>query len=111
MDCAIQKTSSLFYLEVSVIVFGITQELARNLQTSDISITFALRQTEIVMGRLTGLRTEEKFTELWEKVKKRGEDLDLQPVSLPRVQKPLKRLDHNINASPPVHYSSPEQLL
>ncbi|KAJ8875959.1 hypothetical protein PR048_023867 [Dryococelus australis] len=82
-----EKTSSLFYLEVSVIVFGITEELARNLQTSDISITSALRQTQIVMGHLTGLRTEEKFTELWEKVKKRGKDLDLQPVSLPCVLK------------------------
>ncbi|KAJ8887950.1 hypothetical protein PR048_007434, partial [Dryococelus australis] len=42
-----EKISSLFYLEVSVIVFGITEELVRNLQTSDISITSALRQTEI----------------------------------------------------------------
>ncbi|KAJ8893026.1 hypothetical protein PR048_005607 [Dryococelus australis] len=55
------------------------EELARNLQTSDISITSALRQTEIVMGCLTDLRIEEKFTELWKKVKKRGEELDLQP--------------------------------
>ncbi|KAJ8871368.1 hypothetical protein PR048_027685, partial [Dryococelus australis] len=95
-----EKTSSLFYLDVSVIVFGITELLARNLQTSDISITSALRQTEIVMGRLTDLRTEEKFTELWEK-----------PVSLPCVRKPPKRLEHNINAPPPVQYSSPEQFL
>ncbi|KAJ8896194.1 hypothetical protein PR048_001537 [Dryococelus australis] len=98
-----EKTSSLFHLEVSVIVFGITEEHARNLQTSDLSITSALRKTEIVMGRLTDLRTEEKFTEL--------EDLDLQPVSLPRVQKPPKRLEHSINVSPPVQYSSPEQFL
>ncbi|KAJ8895838.1 hypothetical protein PR048_001177 [Dryococelus australis] len=67
-----EKTSSLFYLEVSVIVFGITEELARNLQISDISITSALRQTEVVKGRLTDLKTEKKFTELWEKVKKLG---------------------------------------
>ncbi|KAJ8870587.1 hypothetical protein PR048_029610 [Dryococelus australis] len=105
-----EKTSSLFCLEVSVIVFDITEELARNLQTSDISITSALRQTEIVMGRLTDLRTEENFTELWEKVKKHGEDLDLQPVSLPRDRKPPKRLEHNINALSPVQYSSPEQF-
>ncbi|KAJ8877730.1 hypothetical protein PR048_022185 [Dryococelus australis] len=93
-----EKTSSLFYLKVSVIVFGFTVELARNLQTSDISITLALRHTEIVMRHLTDLKTEEKFTELWEKVKKRGEDIDLQPVSLPRVRKPPKLLEHNINA-------------
>ncbi|KAJ8884975.1 hypothetical protein PR048_011171 [Dryococelus australis] len=43
-----------------------SKKLARNLQTSDIIITPALRQTEIVMGRLTDLRTKEKFTELLE---------------------------------------------
>ncbi|KAJ8886383.1 hypothetical protein PR048_012594 [Dryococelus australis] len=63
------------------------------------------------MGRLTDLRTEEKFTELWEFVKKLGEDLDLEPFSLPCVRKSPKCLEHNINASPPVRYSSPEQLL
>ncbi|KAJ8868439.1 hypothetical protein PR048_029955 [Dryococelus australis] len=62
-----EKTSSSFYLKVSVIVFGITEELARNMQTSDISIKSTLRQMEIVMGSLTDLRTGEKFTELWEK--------------------------------------------
>ncbi|KAJ8888524.1 hypothetical protein PR048_008015 [Dryococelus australis] len=58
-----EKTSSLFYLKVSVLVFRITEELARNLQTSDIRITSTLRQTEIVIGHLTDLRKEEKFTE------------------------------------------------
>ncbi|KAJ8887243.1 hypothetical protein PR048_013458 [Dryococelus australis] len=67
----------------------ITEELARNLQTSDISITSSLRQTELIMGRLTDLTIEEKFTELWEKVKRHGENLDLQPVSLPRVRQHL----------------------
>ncbi|KAJ8894614.1 hypothetical protein PR048_007278 [Dryococelus australis] len=47
------------------------------------------------MGRITDIRTEDKFTELWEKVKKRGEDLDLQSGSLPRVRIPSK---HNIQA-------------
>ncbi|KAJ8886860.1 hypothetical protein PR048_013072, partial [Dryococelus australis] len=54
-----EKTSSLFNFEVSVIIFGITEELARNLQTSDISITSFLRQTEIDIGHLTGLMTQE----------------------------------------------------
>ncbi|KAJ8867680.1 hypothetical protein PR048_031483, partial [Dryococelus australis] len=36
---------------------------------------------------------------------------DLEPVSLSRVRKPPQRVEHNITASPPVHYSSPEQFL
>ncbi|KAJ8879762.1 hypothetical protein PR048_020370 [Dryococelus australis] len=43
--------------------------------------------------------------------KKRGEDLDSQPVSLRRVRNSPKRLEHNTNTSPPVQYSSPEQFL
>ncbi|KAJ8871764.1 hypothetical protein PR048_028103 [Dryococelus australis] len=61
MDCAIQ----VFERSEPAIYFTSKQELARNLQTSDISIASALRQTEIVMGHLTDLRPEEKFTELW----------------------------------------------
>ncbi|KAJ8873938.1 hypothetical protein PR048_024776 [Dryococelus australis] len=62
-------TSMPYKIDCAIQVFG-HKELARNLQTSDISITSALRQTEIVMGHLTDIRTEEKFTELQEKVKK-----------------------------------------
>ncbi|XP_054287980.1 zinc finger MYM-type protein 1-like [Macrosteles quadrilineatus] len=68
-------------------------------------------QVDRVKQRLTKLRTDEKFNELWEKVKKRGADMDLLPVTLPRVRAPPKRLEQKSDASPPVTFSGPETYL
>lgn len=106
-----EKTLTLFHLELGVLIFEITDELAKKLQISDISITYALAQVDRVQQRLTKLRTDEKFNELWEKVKKRGADMDLLPVTLPRVRAPPKRLEQKSDASPPVTFSGPETYL
>lgn len=57
-----EKTSSLFYLELSVLVFGISEELTKKLQMTDASISYAMIEVERVQKKLQDLRTEVKFS-------------------------------------------------
>lgn len=65
--------------------FGVSDERAKKLQISGISILYALAKVDKVKDILSRLRTNEKLNEHWSKVKEQEIALDLLPATLPRV--------------------------
>ena len=103
-----EKFHFLFGVIISEKVFTITDNLSKALQKKDLHAISARKNATVVISMLKELRTDSEFINFWEKVIKKGQELDIGEPTLPRKRRPPVRLDP---ASSSAHHdSTPQQM-
>jgi hypothetical protein len=86
-----QKASTLLGLHMALSVFGPLEQVNRVLQSTSISVSGMLEAVEVVKEELLKLRTNDNFLSLFLLVQGKADEMDLDPLTLPRQRKPPKR--------------------
>ena len=86
------RFSMLFSLTVGAEIFSFTDFIATKLQAKDTDARTAQNLFELCIKQLNALRSDQKFDELWQKLKSKSADMDIE-VSAPRERKISVRMD------------------
>ena len=79
-------------MKLSVLLFGITEQLSRTLQGREINVDDSFMAVKVCLQTLQRLRTDCEFERFFKGVEAPASDLCEQPV-LPRVRRPPRRVD------------------
>lgn len=100
-----EKFQTFFGLKLSVLLFGITEQLSTTLQGREINVDDSFMAVKLCLQTMQRLRTNCEFGRFFENVKSQASDLCEHPV-LPRIRRPPRRVDDG--ASPHVFPSVEE---
>lgn len=106
----LKKFKTLFYLNVSLAIFAPCEEVARVLQSPNLTATGAKQAADRLTCMLQKLRSDEEFDHIFETTVSESQELDLDPLEEPRVRRPPKRFDFIPNAAPSVQLSAKDTL-
>lgn len=101
---------TMFFLTVSIDIFGPCEQLAKSLQSSVLTASGALEGVRLLTKRLDDLRSEERFEDIYKDVENLADKLDLKYPSEPRKRKPPRRLEQIENPEPPVDLTMKTRL-
>ena len=93
------KFATFFGLKISVLLFGITEQLSTTIQGREINVDDSFKAVKLCLQTLRRLRTDCEFGRFFKSVKAQASDLCEQPI-LPRMRRPPRRVDDG--ASPHV---------
>jgi hypothetical protein len=86
-----RKASTILGLKISFAVFSLLEELNRSLQAPSSTVSGMFQAVEAINTQLWALRTEQQFNNLFDGANAMAEQLDIEPVSLPRQRRPPSR--------------------
>jgi hypothetical protein len=87
-----EKSSTLLALKMALTVFQPLEQLNKSMQSSTASVSGLLASVEIIKTDLNCLRRPDVFTTLLHSVETMAQELDLEPLTLPRKHRVPKRL-------------------
>ena len=93
----LERFSTFFGARLGLLVFGITEGLSSFLQSKDVSVGVALKQSECVLSFLMKERSDAAFDKFYEKIVLDSHDRTTEP-SLPRQRRQPKRQDEDSTA-------------
>src|SRR6218665_3402608 len=87
-----RNTVTILGLQSAIRIFGPLEELNRSLQSSSVTLSGLLQAVESVKTALRSLRTDDAFHEIVEEVRSICERHEIDPLALPRMRQPPRRL-------------------
>lgn len=104
---ALEKFSMLFGLKLGYLVFGASETLSKSLQGKDTSLQEAISAVNLAKKFYRRQRTEEAFSQFYDKVVDAANELDIAKPQLPRYRRAPRRLD---DGSQPHQYNGPKDF-
>lgn len=99
-----RKFETLFFLNVSIEIFGPCEILARALQSPEMTATGALQSAKLLIQEFSVMRSESSFNRIYDKTKNEAETLALNSPAKPRKKKVPKRLEYKDKAAESVDF-------